>query len=82
MIDAATGKPPSDRQNTYVRTASGRAYSSIKEDGTWELYLPEGEHQIMYRYKESNQQKEFKRVKVKKGEPVKELVIKVGAKDG
>jgi hypothetical protein len=33
----------------------------------------------MYRYKDMNRQKEFKRLNVKKGEPVKGLVIKVGA---
>jgi hypothetical protein len=82
MIDAATGKPPSDRQYAYVLTANGRAYSSVKEDGTWELYLPEGEHRIMYRYKDINQQKEFKRLKVKKGEPIKGLIVEVGAEGG
>jgi len=49
MLDVATGKPPSDREYAYVRTAEGQAYSAVKEDGGWELYLPEGEHIIMYR---------------------------------
>jgi uncharacterized GH25 family protein len=80
MIDPATGKPPADREYAYVRTATGQAYSPIKEDGSWELYVPDGEHQIMYRYKDMKQQKEFKRVKVTKGKPIEGLVIKVGAK--
>jgi uncharacterized GH25 family protein len=85
MIDAATGKPPEDREYAYVRTAEGQTnstYSPIKEDGSWELYLPEGEHIIMYRIKEMNRQEEFKRLKLEKGKPVKDLVIKVGVKGG
>jgi len=82
MTDVATGKPPSDREYAYVRTADGQAYSPIKEDGSWELYLPEGEHIIMYRCKDMSQQQEFRRIKVEKGKPVKDLVIKVGVKAG
>jgi hypothetical protein len=85
MIDAATGKPPVDREYAYVRTAEGRtqsAYSQIKEDGSWELFLPEGDHRIIYRCRGMNQQQDFKRIKVEKGKPVKDLVIKVGAKSG
>ena len=82
MIDIASGKPISDREYAYVRTSDGQSYSPVSEDGGWELYLPEGEHIIMYRYKEMNRQEEFKRIKVEKGKPVKDLVIKVGAKDG
>jgi hypothetical protein len=45
-----------------------------------ELFLPEGEHIIMYRCKEMNRQEEFKRIKLEKGKPVNDLVINVGAK--
>jgi len=82
MIDIATGKSPSDREYAYVRTAEGRAYSPIREDGSWELYLPEGEHKIMYRCKDMRQQQEFKQLRVEKGKPIKDLVIKVGVKAG
>jgi uncharacterized GH25 family protein/5-hydroxyisourate hydrolase-like protein (transthyretin family) len=80
MIDAATGKPPADREYAYVRTSDGQSYSPISEDGSWELFLPEGEHIIMYRCKEMNRQEEFKRIKLEKGKPVNDLVINVGAK--
>ncbi|MHC4369878.1 MAG: hypothetical protein ACYSW8_19885, partial [Planctomycetota bacterium] len=46
----------------------------------WELYLPEGEHTIMYRTRDMRQQQEFKKLSVKKGEPVEGLVIKVTIK--
>jgi len=85
MIDAATGKPPADREYAFVRTAEGRTqseYSQIKEDGSWELFLPEGEHKIIYRCRGMNQQKDFKRIKVEKGKPIKDLVIKVGVEGG
>jgi len=85
MIEAATGKPPAEREYAYVRTAEGRTqseYSQIKEDGSWELFLPEGEHRIIYRCRGMNLQKDFKQIKVEKGKPVKDLVIKVGAEDG
>jgi len=85
MIEAATGKPPADRDYAYVRTADGRtqsAYSQIKEDGSWELFLPEGDHSIIYRCRNMNRQQEFKRIKVEKGKPIMDLVIKVGAEGG
>ena len=82
MLDAETGKPPSDREYAYVRSAEGQAYSQIKEDGSWDLYLPAGEHKIMYRYKDMSQQQEFRQLSVEKGKPIKDLVIKVGAKAG
>jgi hypothetical protein len=82
MIDAATGKPISDREYAYVRSSDGQSYSQISEDGSWELYLPEGEHTIMYRCKDMNRQEEFKQLKLEKGKPVKDLVIKVGVKSG
>ena len=85
MIEAATGKPPADRDYAYVRTADGRtqsAYSQIKEDGSWELFLPEGDHSIIYRCRSMNRQQEFKRISVEKGKPIKDLVIKVGSEGG
>ncbi|HCO94851.1 MAG TPA: hypothetical protein DIU00_13020, partial [Phycisphaerales bacterium] len=85
MIDAATGKPLEDREYAYVRTAEGRtqsAYSQIKEDGSWELFLPEGDHRIIYRCRGMNLQKDFKRIKVEKGKPITDLVIKVGVEGG
>jgi hypothetical protein len=82
MIDISTGKSPSDREYAYVRTAKGQAYSPIREDGSWELYLPEGEHKIMYRCKDMRQQQEFKQLRVEKGKPIKDLVIKVSVKAG
>jgi len=36
----------------------------------------------MYRCKDMSQQQEFRRIKVEKGKPVKDLVIKVGVKAG
>ena len=80
MVDAATGKPVPDREYAYVHIVAGQSYSQIKEDGSWELYLPEGEHTIMYLYKDMNRQQEFKRLKLEKGKPVKDLVIKVDVK--
>ena len=85
MIDAATGKPPEDRDYAYVRTADGRTqseYSRINEDGGWELFLPEGDHSIIYRCGNMSRQQEFKRISVEKGKPIKDLVIKVGAEGG
>ena len=82
MIDAATGKPPADREYAYVRSSDGQSYSPIDKDGGWELYLPEGEHTIMYRCRDMNRQEEFKRLKLEKGKPVKDLVISVGVKGG
>ncbi len=81
MIDAATGKPPSDRNYAYVRITEARAYSSIKEDGSWKLYVPEGEYKIMYRCNRTSRQEEFMQVKVEKGKPVIDLVIKVDEAD-
>jgi len=82
MLDAVTGKPPTDREYAYVRSAEGQAYSQVKEDGSWDLYLPPGEHKIMYRCKDMKQQEEFKQLIVEKGKPIKGLIIKVGVKAG
>ena len=82
MLDAATGKPLSDVKSAYVGSAEGRSYSPIKEDGSWQLYLLPGEHKITYRCMDMKQQKEFRQLKVKKGTPIKDLVIKVDAKTG
>ena len=81
MIDASTGKPPAERDYAYVR-AEGRSYSRIAEDGSWDLYLPAGEHKIMYRCKDMKQQDEFKQLIVEKGKPIKGLIIKVGSASG
>lgn len=80
MVEAATGKPVSNKEYAYVRTSEGRAYSPVKEDGSWELYLPEGEHKIMYRVKDMKQQLEYKQLTVEKGKPIRDLVIKISAK--
>ena len=81
MTDAVTGKPPVNRNYSYVRIIKPRAYSTIKEDGSWKLYVPEGEYKIMYRCGRTNREKEFMQVKVEKGKPVTDLVIKLDEDD-
>lgn len=78
VIDKQTGEIPKDLTQISVSVPVTNSFSRLEEDGSWKFYLPEGNHMISYRYQRKSMP--FKAVDVKKGEPIKDLIIEVETK--
>jgi hypothetical protein len=84
IIDESTGKPKSEGFSVMAYEGSTRNIPlkgvAVKEDGLWEMYLPEGEITLMYYGSGLQSPQEFKKIQVSRDMPLEDLVIKVPSK--
>ena len=76
FVDAKTGKPFEGGQTVYL-SRSGRSGQpvKVKEDGSWEVYLAEGDYEARYYLEGGAWQVHSETIHVEKGKPVKEVRI-------
>ena len=82
LVDAKTGKPCRGRVVALMRTAPQPSDDvESEEDGRWILDVPQkGEYTLWYNTADGQSSVYRENVKVEKGKPVEDIVIKVGPK--
>ena len=77
FVDAKTGEALKGWKTLMAFRASNRYDPTVDEDGTWEIYLPEGEIDLQYSVEGMGRYQSFKTFNLEKGKAYEGFVIEV-----